>query len=208
MKRILILALALAAGSTHSRDSGSAGDTVPVAVRGIAPLTASVHVCYDFGCGIRDAVKLSRDDWHTVASWFNPPARDARDERERIRQAVGWMEVIVGRHTPTHLDKARNDLLPADSAGQMDCIDESMNTTTYLRLFESQGLLRWHRVLDRAYRKAILDQHWAGQVEELATGRRYVVDSWFADNGHLPFVQAAEEWEKIRYFGTSFDSTF
>lgn len=203
MKRLPTAALLLAV-ITGAHATG----TSPVSLRSLTPPREPVPVCYNFGCSIRQSVQLSAEDWNTIAAWFVPPAADAREERERIRQAVGWMEVIVGRYTPTHLDKARNDLLPADAAGQMDCIDESMNTTTYLRLFERQGLLRWHRVLDRAYRKAILDQHWAGQVEELATGRRYVVDSWFADNGLLPFVQAAEEWEKIRYFGTSFDSTF
>jgi len=203
LKRLLTTLLLLAGvASAHG------ASPTPVSLRSVPPLHEAVSVCYNFGCNIRQDVQLSAEDWTTVASWFSPPAADAREERERIRQAVGWMEVIIGRYTPTHLDKARNDLLPTDSAGQMDCIDESTNTTTYLRLFESEGLLRWHRVLDRAYRKAILDQHWAGQIEEIATGRRYVVDSWFADNGHLPFVQATEEWEKIRYFGTSFDSTF
>jgi hypothetical protein len=201
--RLLTTVLLLAGvASVHA-----AGPT-PVSLRPVPPLREPVSVCYNFGCNIRQAVQLSAGDWNTVASWFSPAPADAREERERIRQAIGWMEVVIGRYTPTHLDKARNDLLPTDSPGQMDCIDESTNTTTYLRLFESKGLLRWHRVLDRAYRKAILDQHWAGQVEEIATGRRYVFDSWFADNGRLPFVQATEEWEKIRYFGTSFDSTF
>ena len=194
MNRLLCLTLLAIGMPALAQDSTLGANAVPV--------------CYDFGCRVRDVVDIPDEDWRSVSSWFDPPAADAREERERIRQAIGWMEVIVGRHTPTHLDKARNDLLPTDSVGQMDCIDESINTTTYLMLFESKGFLRWHRVLDRAYRRAILDQHWAGQIEETATGQRYVVDSWFADNGFLPFVQAASEWEKIRYFGTSFDSTF
>ena len=49
----------------------------------------------------------------------------------------------------------------------MDCIDESVNTTTYLKLFENHGLLRWHRTIERIQRRGIVDAHWAGQIEEL-----------------------------------------
>ncbi len=169
---------------------------------------AALPICYDFGCNTRQMIALSDSEWRGVAGWFEPAPTNAAMERERIRKAVGWLEVLAGRHTPTHNDKGRNDLLPSEAPGQLDCIDESINTTAYLRLLEKEGLLRWHRVLDRAYRRAILDQHWAGQIEEVGSGQRYVVDSWFADNGALPFVQPLDEWRKIRYFGTSFDSTF
>ncbi len=172
------------------------------------PRLEALPVCYNFGCSTRQVIRIDEAEWREVAGWFHPPPADARAEREAIRRAIGWLEVVVGRYTPTHLDKARNDLLPSQADGQLDCIDESINTTTYLRLLEARGLLRWHRVVRRAYRRALLDQHWAGQLEEIATGTRYVVDSWFSDNGHLPLVQPTQEWSKIRYFGTSFDYTF
>ena len=35
---------------------------------------------------------------------------------------------------------------------QMDCIDESTNSTTYLRILAGAGLLRWHRVEARVTR--------------------------------------------------------
>lgn len=169
---------------------------------------SAIPVCYDFGCSTRQIVSLSEQEWQGVAGWLEPPAETAADERRRLRRAIGWMETLVGQRTPTYRDVGLNELLPDEAPGQQDCIDESINTTTYLRLLEADGKLRWHRVLDRAYRRAILDQHWAGQIEEKATGKRYVVDSWFKDNGYLPFVQSLTEWSKIRYFGTSFDSTF
>ncbi|NOZ10262.1 MAG: hypothetical protein GXP09_04360 [Gammaproteobacteria bacterium] len=172
------------------------------------PTLDAIPVCYDFDCNTRQVVSLSREEWQGVLGWLQPAATNAAEERKRIRQAIGWIEELIGRHTPTHLDSAKNDLLPSQAEGQQDCIDESLNTTTYLRLLEREGLLKWHRVVDRAYRKAILDQHWAGQIEEIATGQGYVVDSWFSANGHLPFIQKVEKWKKIRYFRTSFDYTF
>lgn len=164
----------------------------------------AIPVCYNFGCKVRDIVSLTPREWTEVSGWFRIPAATAEEERQQIKQAIGWMEVVVGNHTPTHRDKGLDLEEGAEFPGQLDCIDESLNTTTYLKLFEHQGLIRHHRVLDRAYRRALLDQHWAGQIEELATGRRFAVDSWFQDNGILPYVQEMSEWEDIPFFFSSY----
>ena len=55
--------------------------------------------------------------------------------------------------------------------------------------------MRRHRVVDRAYRKAGFDaHHWAGQIEEIETGERFVIDSWFQDNGMLPYISPSTDW--------------
>ena len=161
----------------------------------------AIPVCYDFGCKNGSTVKLPLHEWGEVIGWFHPAAKTPEEERTQIQKAIGWMEVLIGRYTPTHKDLAF-DLPPVDDVshlfpGQQDCIDEAVNTTTYLRLFELNGLLKHHKVIEQAYRSSIFDQHWAGQIKETATGTRYVVDSWFQPNGYLPVIQASEEWEDI-----------
>ena len=147
-----------------------------------------------------ETVELSPREWRGVAGWFIPAAETPEQERQQIKQAIGWMEVVVGRHTPTHNDKGQNnhDVWP----GQLDCIDESMNTTTYLNLLVEQGLIKHHRVTDRALRRGIFDLHWAAQIEDNRSGVRWVVDSWFQDNGYLPYIQKTAQWEDILF--TSF----
>lgn len=164
----------------------------------------NIPVCYDFGCKTLQVVAITPAEWQEVSGWFQPPAATAAEERQQIKQAIGWMEVVIGKHTPTHRDTGLDLEYHGEFPGQLDCIDESLNTTTYLRLFEHYGLLHHHRVLDRAYRRAIFDQHWAGQVEETHTGRRFVVDSWFQDNGILPYVQELHEWQDIPFFFSSY----
>ena len=162
----------------------------------------AIPVCFDFGCKNNAVVDLPVTEWEGVAGWFHPAADTPEAEREQIKRAIGWMEVLIGRYTPTHRDLAF-DLPPATDdtshlfPGQQDCIDEAVNTTTYLRLFEQSGLLKHHTVIEQAYRKAIFDQHWAGQIRELVTGERWVVDSWFQPNGYLPIIQSSPEWEDI-----------
>ncbi len=164
----------------------------------------AIPVCYNFGCKTEDVIAISEAEWAEVAGWFRTAAPTPEAERQQIKQAVGWMEVVVGKHTPTHRDTGLDLDYGGEFPGQLDCIDESLNTTTYLRLFENYGLLRHHRVLDRAYRRAIFDQHWAGQIEELQSGRRFAVDSWFQANGIMPYVQEMNEWEDIPFFFSSY----
>ncbi len=172
--------------------------------------TQNLPICMDFGCKHQQTIALSQEEWDSVANWFAEPAIDAQIERQQIKQAIGWMEVVVGRHTPTHRDVGGdliNDEKEAIFPGQLDCIDESLNTTTYLKLFEQHGLLRHHKVVKRAYRRTIFDQHWAGQIETLQDGERWVVDSWFQHNGYLPYIQLTQEWEDIPLFTSYLDSS-
>lgn len=160
-------------------------------------------VCFDFSCKSNEVVNLNADEWQSVTSLFLLNS-NATEERKRLKDAVATMEQLVGLYTPTHRDMAKNfseehaDI--ASLPGQMDCIDESLNTTTYLRAIESAGLLKFHRILDRAHRKSLFDQHWAAEIEDLQSGQRYVVDSWFKDNGLSPILVKSERWYDLTWF--------
>ncbi len=162
-----------------------------------------IPVCYNFGCSTRQTIGISRSEWSQVMNWFLPRAENADNERKQIQQAVGWLEVVAGYYTPIHRDKGQNRL-DNGGMGQMDCVDESTNVTTFLRLLERYKLLRFHRVVDRAYRRTMWDQHWAAQIEEIASGERWAVDSWFQDYGNIPYLQRTREWKNIPFFFTSF----
>ena len=189
---------------------------IAVALIGPAPAIANktplgiqnLEVCMNFSCRRKDVVSLSEEDWDSVANWLLQPVEDAAAERENIKRAIGWMEVVVGRYTPTNLDVG-GDLQNGRVSfpGQLDCIDESLNTTTYMKLFERNGLLKYHTVVERAYRRSIFDQHWAGQIETLDGGERWVVDSWFQDNGYLPYLQETSAWEEIPFFTSYLDTS-
>ncbi len=164
----------------------------------------AVDICYDFTCGTRDTVILDRHALHSIDRIFEPPAGDAEEERERIRKAVARMEQVVGLLTPTFRDVGRNytgeddDL--AGLPGQLDCVDESINTTAYLKLMDSRGLFRFHAAGERAYRQALLTQHWAASIVEHQSGSTWIVDSWFGDNGELPYVVRGEDWHDLSVF--------
>ena len=188
-----------AATGINSREHGV---TIPTDVS-----FQAIPVCYDFGCRTRSTVNLTVPEWESVVGWFRESAATPEEERDQIRRAVGWMEVVIGRHTPTHLDLAADEIPGKHrETGQQDCIDESVNTTIYLRLFEANGYLRHHVVIEEAYRRALFDQHWSAQVREVDSGTRYVVDSWFQPNGYLPIIQDSESWEDITMMSAVVDN--
>lgn len=178
----------------------------------------NISVCNGFGCKYKDIASISEDEWDQIKAFFDPPATSPAEERQQIRKAAGWFEVIMGHHTPIYLDKPGDDYpgrmgtgqnrtgidYNADTVGQQDCVDDSLNMTTYLTLMEKAGLFKYYRVIGRARRKSAVDQHFAGQIENIKTGKRWVVDSWFYGYGNLPVVQPTKEWSDIPFlFGTA-----
>jgi hypothetical protein len=138
-------------------------------------------------------VKLRGLQLHQVRALFHR-LPDAAAERAAIASAIGMFETFAGQQTPTWADKGGNENDDGVN-GRMDCIDHSTNTTTYLRLLESEGWLKYHRVLDPVKRAPLLvNIHWAARIAEKRSGREYVVDSWFFDNGHPAAIFPLEDW--------------
>jgi hypothetical protein len=162
--------------------------------------TPVLEVCYGFGCKASEFFQPTAEEWRAVEDAFEPEPASAAEERERIRIAVALLETISGRYMRISEDVAGN--YPGfDSDYQTDCIDESTNTTTYLKAIERDGLLHYHVVQARKLRNYLLFfPHWTAVIEDKKDGQRYAVDSWYTDNGEPPFVQVIEDWVKRRPF--------
>jgi hypothetical protein len=161
-------------------------------------LIARLDVCFDFGCKSGQQVEIYESDWRAVRALLTQ-SQSAQQERVHIATAIAMMESIVSVVSPTGVDRAGNDIPGQDFRGQMDCIDESNNATTYLRLFQDRGLLRWHEVRERVYRAPlIIDEHWAAQIEELSSGDRFAVDSWPRAHAMPAVIQPLAHWRAKR----------
>jgi len=179
--------------------AGTAYDELPRLYAHPRILTlAAVPVCFDHGCAVVKPVRISDQQWQQVIGELSPPADDAVGERGQIRRAVARMEQITGVLAGTASDRGGNLVGLATPGPQMDCIDESSNTTTYLTLLEQYGLLRWHSVEPRAHRGYMIFggwPHFAAVIRDRGTGHRWVVDSWFHDNGQPPEIVDIETWQ-------------
>lgn len=161
------------------------------AAGGLPPV---VNVCWDYGCDRNARVVVPPTAWEGIRSLFRPPAGSPEIERRRVARAIARFEQALGRITGTDRDHYEN-VVGSGLPGQMDCIDESRNTTAYLRLLAEHGLLRWHRVEARAKRMPLIfDQHWTAVLADRTNGHAWAIDSWFLDNGRQPYVQRLDDW--------------
>jgi hypothetical protein len=152
-----------------------------------------VTICYNYGCYAKAQVVYSEgqlDALHQLLA----VAADAKAEREAISVVIGRMYAIAGEQTPVWRDKG-GDYADGGENGQMDCIDHSTNTDTFLRLLQAHGWLRFHEVLQPLRRiRFIFAVHWAARIRQRETQQAYVVDSWYFDNGHPAAVLTLEDW--------------
>ncbi len=125
-----------------------------------------VEVCFNYSCAAVASAYYSVADrealGHKLAQAAGP-----EDERRAIAAAVGAMYRIAGRQTPIRADRAGN-LADAGVHGRMDCIDHSTTTTRLLQLLETEGWMRYHRVVEPARRtRAAIFQHFSAVIEEI-----------------------------------------
>jgi hypothetical protein len=161
------------------------------------PVASAFSVCHGRGCAIVSQVGLAPERWDEIAALFAAPAPDPAAERERIARAIAAFETAVGELTGTSEDRPGNES-GGHWSSQMDCIDESTNTTTYLRILQRAGLLAWHVVEARATRGYFLFgwPHTTAVIRETASGQRFAVDSFFFENGRPPVIVPLEEWRR------------
>lgn len=154
-----------------------------------------VSICHDYGCKaeteiVYSAAQLLEID-RLLASAFDP-----RSERSRLAEAVGMLYRWAGEQSPISRDRGGN-FADEDEPGRMDCIDHSTSTTRLLQMLAARNGLRWHRVLEvePRYFLGFVANHWSAVIEE-RWGGRFVVDSWFVNNGEPAVILPLEEWKK------------
>ena len=162
-----------------------------------------VH-CFDFGCKTTKQFRFEADQWAEVEAVFDEDVVDSASEKQAIRRAVAIMEKISGDLTDTHLDKGGN-YPGSDIPGQMDCIDESTNTFQYLAALQEFDLMQWHQVDLKQRRIVWFATHWTASIREIESGQRFAVDSWYRDNGELPYIQPIADWQRKRDFPSDFN---
>lgn len=160
------------------------------------PSLSQFEVCQGGGCAQSDLVAITDAEWKQITQLFKAKATNAADERALISKAIGLLEQIVGEKNGTATDRAGTFDNKA-FLGQLDCNDEAINTTTYLRLLKSNGLMPLHEIEDMRTRNFFFTgwPHTTAVIRETKTEARFAVDSWFYDNGHPATIVPFSEWK-------------
>ena len=159
------------------------------------PRGNTVTVCRAHGCQKQESFTFSTADINNLAVLMDYARRTDTpgEERRAIAHAIGWMERRVGPVTGTANDRASLEFMNA--SGQLDCVDEATNATSYLLVLQRNGLLRHHTVI-RPFSKASFFQwpHMAAMIMMRRSGLVYAVDSGVGPNGSNPSIILATKW--------------
>ncbi|WP_299182244.1 hypothetical protein [uncultured Neptuniibacter sp.] len=162
------------------------------------PVTADNHLtlCQDFGCSKVQTVQFDPANLQPIYKLFHPISSTPSEERARIAEAVGLMEQLAGPQLRTENDLPRNQYSFDTPTNQLDCIAESLNTTSYLLLFEQHNLLQFHRTGSNIHRGPLTlnAPHNSATVIDNTTNQAYAVDSWFYKNGEPAWVIPVDKW--------------
>jgi hypothetical protein len=165
---------------------------------GVAAADEVVPICYGYGCIAQAQVKFSEGQLREVGRQLSV-AVDAENERKLLAVAIGELYGWAGQQSDIRSDRGGN-YADGHSPGKMDCIDHSTSTTRLLKLLEARGSLRWHQVLEPEVRNwaLVFPAHWSAAIEEKTGGeaQRFVVDSWFVDNGQPAVILPLAEWKQ------------
>lgn len=151
-------------------------------------------VCHGFDCRNQTALSFSAEEEKRLRALF-AGVSSAGAERAAIAKAVPIFESATTARLGV-ADAPKSDLSQTGQTGQMDCIDESTNTRTFLRYLEARGLLEHHDVQTNVTRGVIFDGRYfhATAVIREKGGQRWAVDSWYEPAGEAPDIMRLEEW--------------
>ena len=163
------------------------------------PTLAEFTVCHGFDCRERSHASLTVKQWRQVTAVFRPRAKNAQAERQQIARAVALIERLVGPQTGTDAPQwTHKDLLIYPNMGdttQLDCVDESVNTWTYMTLMERGRLLHFHRVAKLANAGGVTDPFMRNTaVLQEIKGDYYAVDASLVGGGQPPIVMPLATW--------------
>src|SRR5262249_6912791 len=119
------------------------------------PVPGDFFACYGYGCKYRARIALTDEEWQDVRADFDPPAENAAAERGQVAEAVARLERFVGERTGTWVHQLHLRFSTGDPT-QLDCVDNAVNTWTYLTMLARDGLFRYHRVAGLAHGGTLL----------------------------------------------------
>ena len=167
------------------------------------PTPTNFYQCHGYGCAVISHIALSDAEWREVRVIFASPPTDAAAERRQIADALALIERQVGARTGTsaHQWSRHNghiDGNPHIDPTQLDCIDEAVNSWTYLTMVARDGMLRFHTVEGLAYAGGLPDFNFAlrntAVIRVTASGVDFAVDPTLVDAGERPLIFPLSIW--------------
>ena len=161
-------------------------------------------LCHGYGCHQKTRIGFNNYEWKTIQKIFKSKAKTAKSERQKIAKAIALMEKYAGEVARTADDLAKAPLL-RQTKHELDCVDETVNTTKYIGFLENAGFLKFYKQGRPVYKGYFINgvyPHNSASIIESDTNQIYAVDSYIFKNGEVPDIRPLEDWLKRKYEDT------
>jgi len=165
----------------------------------VEPAGNRIIACHGYGCAHRtvisvDGAWLSRAG-ATLRAGQGSPDAERRALGEVVRSYTAYLAASFGGKpdvpgSPTRMSGVQ---------GQMDCLDETANTTSLLLVLQEHGLLAHHVVEHPESRGFFFDgryPHFTAVIAEKRTGSAWAVDPWEKAPGQRPDILPLDRWRQ------------
>lgn len=165
----------------------------------VAPAGSRIIACHGYGCSRRTAISVD-GVWLNRAGALLREGRSSPDaERRALSEVIRTYTAYLAASFGGKPDTPRSPPQMSGVQGQMDCLDETANTTSLLLVLEEHGLLVHHRVEPPESRGFFIDgryPHFTAIIAEKRTGSEWAVDPWTKAPGQRPDILPLARWRQ------------
>jgi hypothetical protein len=165
----------------------------------VGPAGTRIIACHGYGCARRQAISVDGAWLSRASSLLKSGSASPEAERRALAQVIStytaYLAASIGGKPDIPGSPARMSGVP----GQMDCLDETANTTSLLLVLQEQGLLTYHKVEPPESRGFFLDgryPHFTAIIAEKQTGEEWAVDPWRRAPGQWPEILPLVQWRQ------------
>lgn len=165
----------------------------------VGPNGTRIIACHGYGCVRRQVISVDGGWLSRAKSLLKAGSSSPQAERDALAQVVGTYTAYVTASIGGKPDIPGSPAQMSGVHGQMDCLDETANTTSLLLVLQEQGLLTHHRVEAPESRGFFLDgryPHFTAIITEKRTGEGWAVDPWRRAPGQRPEVLPLNQWRQ------------
>jgi hypothetical protein len=165
----------------------------------VPPANTRIVACHGYGCTRRDVLSMDPSLLSRAAQILKAGRASPEAERKAIREIVRTYTAYLSRALGGTPDTPGSPPQMSGKHGQMDCVDETANTTSLLLVLQDMALFAHHRVERPQSRGLFIDgryPHVTAVIAEKRTGREFAVDPWRVAPGQQPDILPLIEWRQ------------
>ena len=165
----------------------------------VGPKGTRIIACHGYGCARREVVSVD-GAWLSRAGALLRAGRTSPEaERKALAQVVSTYTAYLATAIGGRPDVPGSPAQMSGVHGQMDCLDETANTTSMLLVLQERGLLTYHQVEPPESRGFFLDgryPHFSAIIAEKGSGKEWAVDPWRRAPGQSPEILPLVQWRQ------------